>query len=94
MAHYSANGIQPTNFDKGDIVLLRRAVDRAHKLSPRWTVPYRIVGIEGSLVFHVESMTSSKRARVHATRFLPYRVCKLNDELTPEEATEVNRSGM
>lgn len=60
-------------FNIGDFVVVRRAQDKGHKLSYRWTGPRRITKIIGELVYETENMVNGKLETVHAARILPYR---------------------
>ena len=41
--HSRRNGVQPVNFSHGYFVLVRKAVDRGHKLNYKWIGPRRVL---------------------------------------------------
>eukprot|EP00171_Calliarthron_tuberculosum_P004595 IDg4595t1 len=71
--HNRRTGVQPVNFGRGDFVLVRRAVDRGHKLSYRWTGPRRVLTEVSPLVFEVEDLLTKRVERAHARRLMLYR---------------------
>lgn len=72
-AHNKATNIIAPSFAIGDFVLVRRAVDRGHKLKFRWFGPCRITPVHGSLVYGVTPLQGGKSARVHCARLLKNR---------------------
>lgn len=72
-AHNKATNIVSPAFEVGDLVLVRRATDRGHKLRFRWYGPCRISASHSSLVYSVESLSRDKYERVHCARLIKYR---------------------
>ena len=71
--HNSRKGVQPVKFGRGYFVLVRRAVDRGHKLNYRWVGPRRVLSELSPLVFEVEDLVSVQTEHVHARRLIEYR---------------------
>jgi len=66
------NIVQP-NFSIGDLVLVRHASNKGHKLSFKWQGPHRVVDIINEMVYKVEDIITKKVEQVHATRINYYR---------------------
>ena len=72
-AHNKATNIISPFFTVGDFVLVRRAVDRGHKLQFRRSGPSRVTSVHGDLVYGVTSLRGGKIERGHCARLLKYR---------------------
>lgn len=72
-AHNKATNIVTPSFSVGDFVLVRRAVDRGHKLKFRWFGPCRIYNVHGHLVYGATPLRDGKVEIVHSARLLKYR---------------------
>lgn len=72
-AHNNATNIVSPNFEVGDLVLVRRATDRAHKLRFKWYGPARIIATHSPLVYSVQTLSKDKTERVHCARLAKYR---------------------
>lgn len=83
--HNKRCGISHINLQLGDLVLVRRAQKKGHKLGFVWRGPRKIIHVNSKLVFEVENMITKKREVVHARRLMLYRADmdgeKINDDL-------------
>ena len=70
--HNLATNIVSPSFTLGDLVLVRRATDRGHKLRFKWSGPCRITAVHGPLVYGVTTLVSNKTERVHCASLLKY----------------------
>lgn len=86
--HNKATNIVEPKFELGDIVLVRRAVDRGHKLQFKWYGPLRIDKVYSSLVYGVCKFDGSHSQRVHATRLIRYSAPDENAQV-PTEVLEL-----
>ncbi len=73
MAHNRKANIVSPNFTNRDFVLVRRAIDKGHKLSSRWLGPRKIARVINNLVYEVSKLEGSNPEHVHASRLLLYR---------------------
>lgn len=83
-SHNKATNISEPHFEIGDIVILRRAVDRGHKLLNKWRGPMRVEKIHSPLVYSVSHFDGSGSIRVHATRLIRY-CAALKNNVVPSD---------
>ena len=86
--HNKATNIISPSFTVGDFVLVRRAVDRGHKLQFRWFGPCCVTSVHGDLVYGVTSLRGGKTERVHCARLLRYRDSLLGKPI-PQDMLEL-----
>lgn len=70
--HNKATNIVAPSFDVGDVVLVRRATDRSHKLRFNWFGPRRVTAVSSSLFYTILSLSDDKHDRIHCARLLKY----------------------
>lgn len=87
-AHNKSTNIIEPKFEIGDFVLVRRAVDRGHKLQYKWFGPLRVEQVHSPLVYSVAKFNGTDLQRVHATRLIRYRP-KLEGTNVPQDILDL-----
>lgn len=80
--HIKRTNIVQQNFQVGDIVLVRRAQGRGHKLNLKWIEPWRIVKVYIDTVYDVEKLDGGSVEKVHCAHLRLYRHSKENEEVS------------
>lgn len=84
LKHNAKTNVLPANFAVGDMVLVRRAQKKGHKLQFVWKGPRRISRVKSKWVFEVEDLIEKKLETVHARRLMWYRADREDSEISPE----------
>ena len=83
LKHNAKTNVVPANFHLGDMVLVRRAQRKRHKLRFVWRGPRRIVKILSQWVYEVEYLLERKKETVHGRRLMWYRADREDLEISP-----------
>lgn len=78
-AHNWAINIVSPSFTVCNLVLVRHAVDRGHKLQVRWSGLRHIFAIHSDLVYGVTPLRGGCAERFHATRLKNYKDALLDE---------------
>jgi len=71
--HNQKTNIIYPNFNIGDLVLIRCASEKGHKLKFKWKGPRRVMGSIHEMVYLIQDLITQKQEQVHATRMVIYR---------------------
>lgn len=83
-AHNRATNIVTPSFCVGDLVLVRRATDRGHKLQFKWCGPRQVTSVHSPLVYGVTPLRGGSPERIHCARLLKYKDSLLGTTVHPE----------